>query len=243
MAHPACACHDKASDKLDLVKPVSCQATDAKGAAQTDDRGISAMKIQYLFSPDWSKQMLQTEITCFLAPQISSFSPVNNYHLSLPCQTATAPATHAINAICSSPYRRRYVQILGEASDCNKDWLTQSQQGSHAKTQLRSACIMIYQQHEMPKQPGIHMLCGLPWLAVRQIWMRGLMRNVDSLMIALRSCSMQYWHKREPTMAVFPCMLYAEQLRLALFQALLSQASKLYVHHASMIQKEILFNV
>lgn len=106
MAHPACACHDKASDKLDLVKPVSCQATDAKGAAQTDDRGISAMKIQYLFSPDWSKQMLQTEITCFLAPQISSFSPVNNYHLSLPCQTATAPATHAINAICSSPYEK-----------------------------------------------------------------------------------------------------------------------------------------
>ncbi len=106
MAHPACACHDKASDKLDLVKPVSCQAMAAKGAAQTDDRGISAIEIQCLFSPDWSRQALQTETTCFLAPQTKSLSPVNKHHISLPCQKATAPATHAINAICSSPYER-----------------------------------------------------------------------------------------------------------------------------------------
>jgi len=102
VAHPACACHDKVTAKPDLVKPVSCLAMAAKGAAQTYDRGISAIKIQCLFSPDWSRQTLQTETTCFLAPQTLSLSPVNKQHLSLPCQKATAPATHAINAICSS---------------------------------------------------------------------------------------------------------------------------------------------
>jgi len=106
VANPACACHDKASDKFDLVKPISCQAMAAKEAAQTDDREISAIEPQCLFSPNWSRQTLQTEATCFLAPQTKCLSPVNKHHILLPCQKATAPATHAINAICSSPYER-----------------------------------------------------------------------------------------------------------------------------------------
>jgi hypothetical protein len=106
VAHSACACHDKTTAKLDQVKPVSCLAMAAKGAAQTDDRGKSAIEIQCLFSPDWSRQALQTETTCFLEPQAKSLSPVNTHHISLPCQKATAPATHAINAICGSQYER-----------------------------------------------------------------------------------------------------------------------------------------
>ncbi len=106
VAHSACACYDKTTAKLDQVKPVYCLAMAAKGAAQTDDRGKSAVEIQCLFSPDWSRQALQTETTCFLALQTKSLSPVNKHHISLPYQKTTAPATHAINAICSSPDER-----------------------------------------------------------------------------------------------------------------------------------------
>ncbi len=87
-----------------------------KGAAQTDDGGKSAIEIQSLFSPDWSRQTLQTETACFLAPQPKSLSFVNKHHISLPCQKATAPATLAIKAICSSPYDRMMCTDAGRSS-------------------------------------------------------------------------------------------------------------------------------
>ena len=85
---------------------------------------------------------------CFLAPQTKYLSPVNKHHLSLPCQKATAPATHANNAICSSRYERMTCTDAGRSVK-----LQQGSADTKPTRQSRQNTLAKCLHHDLPTAP------------------------------------------------------------------------------------------